>query len=507
MTESARVKPAVVLALDIGTSQVRAFAYDDDLVIRAGSSRPVSTYTASDGASWQSWPELHASVFDCIREITAEATVDVKALVLSGTASCFLTSWGDGSEAGVGEIVLWSDTRASTEQREIAPAVEASYERTLCPSHATYWPAKLRWFERHRSHVVGTVHVGGAKDRLFDLFSGEWWTDPMTAAATGVFDSSAWRWDEELLSVSGITDFQLPQVRDATDHAPLGAEPAAAIGLPRGLPVVVGGMDGPLAQLGAAGWDETVATCTVGTSIAFRAASSRRAPDPTMRTWSYPVSRTFWVIGGAGSNGGNVISWLQQLTGGGALGDLVREALSLSPDPQLLFLPYLFGERSPLWRDDLRAAIVGLAAHHGQLDIVRAALDGISAAAQELAEAVSAHIPRRPTAVRLTGGFLQENAWAQLVTDALGMPTAVPDPKEATATGAAVLGWLSLGVGAPADLLSSRRTEERYPDMAAHQVLSTKGDLLRATRRLLFHDEDALSTGDRDSSMKRPQPA
>ena len=110
MTESARVKPAVVLALDIGTSQVRAFAYDDDLVIRAGSSRPVSTYTASDGASWQSWPELHASVFDCISEITAEATVDVKALVLSGTASCFLTSWGDGSEAGVGEVVLWSDT-------------------------------------------------------------------------------------------------------------------------------------------------------------------------------------------------------------------------------------------------------------------------------------------------------------------------------------------------------------------------------------------------------------
>ena len=155
-------------------------------------------------------------------------------------------------------------------------------------------------------------------------------------------------------------------------------------------------MDGPLAQLGAAGWDETVATCTVGTSIAFRAASARRTLDPTMRTWSYPVSRTFWVIGGAGSNGGNVISWLQQLTGNGALGDLVREALSLSPDPQLLFLPYLFGERSPLWRDDLRAAIVGLAAHHGQLDIVRAALDGISAAAQELAEAVSAHIPAPP---------------------------------------------------------------------------------------------------------------
>ena len=69
----------------------------------------MSTYTAADGASWQSWPELLPR-FRLHDEITAEATVDVQALVLSGTASCFLTYWGDGSEAGVGEVVLWSDT-------------------------------------------------------------------------------------------------------------------------------------------------------------------------------------------------------------------------------------------------------------------------------------------------------------------------------------------------------------------------------------------------------------
>jgi gluconokinase len=204
-----------------------------------------------------------------------------------------------------------------------------------------------------------------------------------------------------------------------------------------------------------------------------------------MRSWCYPVSRTFWVVGGAGSNGGNVLSWLQQVSGSSSLSDLVREALSVPIDPQLLFLPYLYGERSPLWRDDLRAAIVGLGAHHSQLDIVRAALDGIAAAAQELAEAVSAHIPR-PSEVRLTGGFLQQNAWAQLVTDALGVPTAVPDPKEATATGAAVLAWLAVGRSEPAGLLLSRRTDERYPDMVTHRALSEKGALLRATRQRLY---------------------
>ena len=182
-----------------------------------------------------------------------------------------------------------------------------------------------------------------------------------------------------------------------------------------------------------------MATCTVGTSIAFPGGERKTHAGPDNAHLELPGLPDVLGHWRCGQQRWERHILATQLTGNGALGDLVREALSLSPDPQLLFLPYLFGERSPLWRDDLRAAIVGPAAHHGQLDIVRAALDGISAAAQELAEAVSAHIPRRPTAVRLTGGFLQENAWAQLVTDALGMPTAVPDPKEATATGAAVL--------------------------------------------------------------------
>ena len=158
---------------------------------------------------------------------------------------------------------------------------------------------------------------------------------------------------------------------------------------------------------------------------------------------------------------------------------------SIPIDPQLLFLPYLYGERSPLWRDDLRAAIVGLGAHHGRLDIARAALDGLAAALQELAGAVSAHIAP-PSEVRLTGGFLQEDAWAQLVTDALGAPTAVPDPKEATATGAAVLAWQALGLTEPPELLISRHTDERYPDMLAHQALSEKSALLTATRRRMY---------------------
>jgi sugar (pentulose or hexulose) kinase len=192
------------------------------------------------------------------------------------------------------------------------------------------------------------------------------------------------------------------------------------------------------------------------------------------------------VVGGAGSNGGNVLDWVAQLSGAEAtLRELIRDALARPSDPALVFLPYLNGERSPLWRDDLRGAVIGLASHHGPVDVARAALDGVAGAVQELAAAVAACVTR-PAEVRLTGGFLHDAGWAQLITDALGVATSVPDPGEATATGAAVLGWLSLGRPAPRPPAPARATQERSPDPAAHAALAAKSALMRDLRGLLF---------------------
>jgi gluconokinase len=360
------------------------------------------------------------------------------------------------------------------------------YQRTLCPSHVSYWPAKLRWLAHHHPSLLSAARFAGAKDHFFELITGEWWTDPMTAASTGVFDSDAWCWDAPLLAASGVVTGQLPDIREATAQAPLRAGAATALGLAEGLPVVLGGMDGPLAQLGAAGFCDDIATCTVGTSVAFRAAVAARTPDPARRLWCYPISRDHWVVGGAGSNGGNVLDWVAQLSGAEArLGDLLRDALARPVDPALVFLPYLNGERSPLWRDDLRGALIGLASHHGPADVARAALDGVAGAVQELAAAVTACVTE-PAEVRLTGGFLHDAGWAQLVTDVLGVATSVPDPGEATATGAAVLGWLSLGRPAPRPPSPARATQERSPDPAAHAALSAKSALMRDLRELLF---------------------
>jgi gluconokinase len=479
----------VVLAVDIGTSGARAFLYDAGYAVHGTAATPIATTSGAGGTSTQAWAEVRSAVTASIREVARRSAAPVAALVLSGTASCLAASWPSGrDERRIDEVILWSDSRASAEQAEVDVLMQAlrGYERTLCPSHVSYWPAKLRWLGRHHPSSLSGARFAGAKDHFFELITGERWTDPMTAASTGVFDSGGWCWDAPLLAASGVGAGQLADIREATAHAPLRPAAAAALGLPEGLPVVLGGMDGPLAQLGAAGFSDDIATCTVGTSVAFRAAVAARTPDPAQRLWCYPISGDHWVVGGAGSNGGNILDWVARLSGAEArLGDLVRDALALPVDPALVFLPYLNGERSPLWRDDLRGALVGLASHHGPVDVARAALDGVAGAAAELAAAVAACVTE-PAEVRLTGGFLHDAGWAQLVTDALGVGTSVPDPGEATATGAAVLGWLSLGLAAPRPPSPARATQERSPDPAAHAALSAKSALMRDLRGLLF---------------------
>ena len=481
----------VVLAVDIGSSGVRCLAHTEDHRVLAVSARDLATTSRPDGQSTHSWAAVLDATTECLRELAVLASIEVAAISLSGTASSLAVaraSPGGGSQ-DVGDVLLWSDSRASAFAEDPASAgAVARFGRTLCPAHPSYWPAKVRWaLAAEAPGRRASLRLAGAKDFVFEVLTGQWWVDPMTAAATGVFDSRAWGWDTEFLAEVGLEPDQLPEVHEGTDSAPATPAVVAALGLPARTPVVLGGMDGPLAQLGAAGFRTDAHTCTVGTSLAYRAGVASRREDPARRVWCYPVSRDFWVLGGAGSNGGNVLTWLAATLGRGSdVGGVVEEALGLAPEAGLLFLPYLHGERAPLWRDDLRAAVIGLAAHHTAADIARAALDGVGAAAIELAGAVTA-VAGAAQEVRLTGGFLKRGEWAQLVTDALGVPTCVPDPEAATATGAAVLGWMALGRPRPRPPGPgpAQATQRREPDAAVHAVLRSKAEAVRQVRAVL----------------------
>jgi gluconokinase len=475
-----------VLAIDISSSGVRARAHGRDMRVHVERAVDLDICVAADGTSTHDLTAVLEAVRRVVRSIAEDTELRVLALSASGTASSLAVArLENGIPPGATTVLLWSDTRAASTYPQIAAQMAEAYERTLCPPDVSYWPAKLRYLGERGAFGEGSS-IAGAKDFVFSWLTGRLWTDPMTAASTGVFDSANWRWDEELLHGIGVTSDRLPEVRGAAEWTPLTAAAASELGLPVGLPVAVGGMDGPLTQLGSAGMHEGIASCTVGTSIAFREGSARRAIDPQSRTWCYPVSRDFWVIGGAGSNGGNLLTWLRDRLGlAENISELVDRAFAAVPDSSLTFVPYLHGERAPLWRSDLRAAFIGLSAHHTSDDLSRAVLEGIAASALELAETVES-VAGAAREVVFTGGFLRDRRWVQLMTDALGVETSVPVPDVATSTGAAMVGWAAVEDISIDAVFEPGREALAEPDEQVHQRVRVCAERIGCLRRALW---------------------
>lgn len=238
---------------------------------------------------------------------------------------------------------------------------------------------------------------------------------------------------------------RLPELVPPIAAFPLLPGPAAALGLPAGLPVVAGAGDGPLANLAVGATAPATAALSLGTSGALRVVRDRPGVDDRCRVFCYHLADGLWVLGGAVSNAGVVAQWAAESFGGVDVADLLKEAAEVEPGSEgLIALPHLLGERAPWWDPDARGALVGLRRGHGRAHMTRAMIEGVG---QQLAlvrdSVVAAGTPI--ASVRATGGALRSSLWAEIVAAALDMPLEITDDTAGSGFGAALLGWRALG--------------------------------------------------------------
>lgn len=491
--------PTVVVGVDLGTSGVRAVAFDEQLRATAEATRVYEINVGEDGSAEQDVLEVAEASIQCIAEVAGKlkGKARVLALSLSGTASSLAlftdgaktgksVAWDQGCGFGSGAIVpltsawTWADVRAVTEAMELRQELGIdAYRRTGCPPHASYWPAKLLWWQRNGTGDRPLVFLAGIKDYLVYRLTGEWVTDETIAAATGLYNSHDRAWDTELLERLGVTRSQLPKVIPTHQSLTLTSATAERLGLDRKVEVVAGSLDGVLAHIGLGCVAPRLASCTIGTSGAVRLGSGSRVVDRAARTWTYPLSADFWVIGGAVNNGGNVLTWLSRLvssfaqsSGGKTMSDrriqhdpevhtlmppdrLVNLAMQSTIGARgLLFVPHLYGERSPLWREDLKGALIGLVPTHDASDIARAVVEGVSLGLNGVYRALTDQAGK-PEEVRASGGFIASPEWVQLQADVFGCPVAVTNQQQSVALGAAMVGWYSM-TGIPLEEMAAQ---------------------------------------------------
>ncbi len=457
----------LVLTLDIGTSSVRSLLFDARAraVEGAETHLPYRPTIAADGTAEVPFPLLERL---CRQAIDA-TLVKAPAPAAVGVSSFWHGLLGlDNRLRPTTPVILWSDTRSWRQAVRLLERLDGERvrERTGCPVHPSYWPAKLALLRERQEVWERTRHWVSPADALFLHLLGELGTSPSMASGTGLrrLDGG---WDGPLLEELGLEEERLPP--EAVElRAPRSPAARRWPQLKDALWVCALG-DGALANLGTGCTDERRRAATVGTSGALRVLTRRR-PRLAPGLWCYLLDEQRRVVGGALSNGGNLYEWLLQTLRVDPE-RLEAELARMRPGQSRLdVLPLLAGERSPGFAPRATGAIVGLTLATRPQDIVQATLEGVALTFAAVDQALDRTVPGARRLVASGGGLLHSPTWMQMVADAVGKPVAVvTGAAEASSHGAALYALERLGIRAATDFAVERTFEPRASARAAYQ--------------------------------------
>ena len=464
----------MVIGLDLGTTSVKALAVGEGGEVLARAGGGYALHSSPEGEATQDAGEVVRVALAALEDLAAQLQgVNVRASVRAIVPSAAMHSLVLVGESGevLAPALTWADTRSAETLGRLYAVLDATdcYARTGCPLQAPYHPARLWWLSRTKPELFArAARFVSLTDLLLHRLTGKWATSVGLASTTGLWNLHSATWDLSVLSVLGVVEGQLPTVLDAREV--VGTVQA---GLLARTPVLAGSSDGALANLGTGALlGETVVT--VGTSGAVRTLSGTPRLDPHARTWSYRLDLTTHLSGGAINNGGLLLDWVRrgwysELDTREGFARLFADAGSVPAGAGgLTLLPYLTGERSPSWRDDLSATLHGLKLPHGRTQVARAALEAVAFSLAQVWDLMGGE------AVYSTGGLAASPLWNGLLAEVLGVPVRVAESADASAIGAALLGH---------DDAALQTVRRRAQKAASVQPVSENAALLLAAKQ------------------------
>jgi len=345
-------------------------------------------------------------------------------------------------------VLYWADRRAAGAARELREGLDeaAIHRRTGCVLHSSYWPAKLLWLSRERREdFERTERWVSPGDYLYERLFEDTHVGTSMASATGLFDQNRRRWDGEVISALPVQEAQLSPISDEPLRG-LNEEWARRWPALRDVPWFPAAGDGACSNVGSGCTTNDRLALMVGTSGAMRVlwkADSVEVPDGP---WCYRADEKRFVMGGALSDGGNLIAWLRETLRLPEPEETENLLSEMEPDSHgLTFLPLLAGERGPGWADEANGTIAGLSMSNTPVEILRAAMEAVALRFALIAEIIEAASPGEKEVVATGGGLLHSPTWTGIMADALGKPVTTSGVQEASSRGAALFVLERLG--------------------------------------------------------------
>ncbi len=494
--------PMHILTIDQGTSSLKAALWHADGVVVGEATqayelaRPMPTWAEIDAARW--WEALCRTT----SQVLAAAEVrpdDIACVAIDGIGWTLVAT--DGDLRPVLPAMTWMDRRAEAEASMMRQRPDADVLVDLGANRidAAFLTPKVVWLATHRPEAFdATRWLLTASGWLVARLTGEVTCDLTQAYGFHCFDIRHDRWDTDVANAIGVPAERLPPLHRAGEMAgQVTVAAARESGLVPGIPVLVGGLDAAMGALGSGVTRPGLTQDQGGSAGGFGLSVTDIVVEPRL-IFSHHVLQGQYLLQ-AGTVGGGSLAWMRGMVGAA---DQPFEALTSDAESApvgangVLFLPYLAGERTPLWSSTPRGAFVGLTYATTRADLVRAVMEGCALAVvdnQRLAEESGHPV----TAWLGQGGASRSAVWNQIKADATGVPFTVARLADGTEGGAGLalfaLAAQSAGLaGEPADtvenLLVQRTTFDPVP--THHARYRETFDVWRGiSRTLLPHFE------------------
>lgn len=465
-----------VIGVDIGTQSTKALLCDSRGRIVAQHSRSYAPDTPRPRWAEQ-WPAVwldavHESIGNCVKEALARESGFAPGQV---RGICISSLYG-GSGIPVDEAVvplhpclIWMDRRAIAQVDWVERNVDLDWLRDTTGNgvDSYYGYTKMMWLRDERPDVwKRTRHLLPPNAFVIHALTGAIAVDHSSAGNIGgVYDLARGTWSTAACERLGLDVRMLPErlVRSSETVGVLTPAAASRLGLVSGIPVIAGGVDAAMATLAAGVTRDGQHVAMIGSSMCWgyitREVDARRGL--VCMPYVYGSSEERYVFGGAITAGASV-TWFRnamaQAEGASAasrgadLHDVLEaEARAVAPGSEgVVFLPYLMGERSPIWDGEASGAYVGLNLYHGRAHLYRAVLEGVACALRHNIDAGTTG--RLDAHLGVVGGAARSDLWMQIIADVTNREVRTLAEDVEAALGAAILAAHSVGLASDEDV-------------------------------------------------------
>ena len=451
---------SLLLGVDIGTSACKAAVFTQDGSVKASADREYNTYLPESGYAEQDCNEWWDAVCSVLKECMSKIDHNFKIACIGVDGQSWSCIPVDKNGNVLCRTPIWMDMRATDicDKAEAEIGKEALFNVSKNPFKPSYTTPKIMWLKEHNKNIYNeTEFFLQSNSYIVYRLTGVISQDRSQCYGLHVYDIEKGCYDKSLCDTLQIDINKLPRIYECDEIVGnVTKEASEMTGIPEGTPVVAGGLDAACGALGA-GVYEPGQTQEQGGQAGGMSVCIDNATGDSRLILSNHVVPGKWLLQGGTVAGGASYKWIGETIGeyeflkGNKNGQspwkiMDDMASQINPGSDgLIFLPYLSGERSPIWDSKASGMFFGLSFEKTRGHMYRAVLEGVSYALRHNLDTVKS-IGITINSLNAIGGSSKSDIWMQIKADVTGIAINEPETESATALGAAILAGIGVGI-------------------------------------------------------------